>query len=244
MVVTEQDEVKAIHLARHLQCSIFFVVGGDYTAFLSAVKETDDDIRLFIGLEIVHPFTGSRNHIYKGETAPQTLCQPVGDGWSYHSQHGNLHSAAVKYSIRLEIGLAGIGIDDIGCNNRAFHFLYPFVIHLMTRLDIVVAYGLCVVLEVVHHRGGYILSCSVDVVGIVRDRLPLQYVAIVEQYHIVAMLLAQLLDITADTCHRPSHRPAVDVIVGEEAAVNITGLNNFDGDRLGFGHVCQSERKQ
>ena len=114
----------------------------------------------------------------------------------------------------------------------------------MTRLDIVVAYGLCVVLEVVHHRGGYILSCSVDVVGIVRDRLPLQYVAIVEQYHIVAMLLAQLLDITADTRHRPSHRPAVDVIVGEEAAVNITGLNNFDGDRLGFGHVCQSERKQ
>ena len=95
----------------------------------------------------------------------------------------------------------------------------------MPRLDIVVAEGLSVVAEVVYDLGGHVGAVGLHVVVVVAGGLSLQYVAVVQQDEVLAVLCALLLDVGTDACHRTLHGAALDEVVGEEDSVHVGGLN-------------------
>ena len=97
----------------------------------------------------------------------------------------------------------------------------------MTSLHIMVAYGGSIILHIVDYLGSYILVLGVDVVVEIAYRLTLQNVAIIEQQHILAMLLSQVVDICANPCKASCLWLATDEVVREEASVHIRSFYNL-----------------
>ena len=199
------------------------------------MEKTDDHIGMLVGLYIAYPFLGSGYHILEAQSTPKILREPVGDGGREHTEDGDSHSSALDDGVGLQIGIARLGVDDVGSEQRKVECLMPGIIDGMARLHVVVADGLGVILQIFAHLCGDVGLCSVDKVGIVGQRLSLQDVAIVEQHHVAAGL-AQGIYISAHPCHRPILWLKGRVVVGEEATMHIAGLYNVDFHCLGFCH--------
>ena len=106
----------------------------------------------------------------------------------------------------------------------------------MSCLDIVIAYGLGVIAQPVDNLGSGIGQRGLDEVGVVACRLALKNVAILQQYEIVAILLAQLLDIRAYPGQGTLHGSVLDVVVREETSVDVAGLDDSQIYNFLFGH--------
>ena len=119
MVMSEEYHVEAWHLLCYPQGGILLIFGSDNTAILTAVEDTNDNVRLLLLLDDLHPFTGTGHHILKLHSAPEILCQPVRNSWGQHTENGYLHTLTVQDDIRLHIRLTGLGINDVGTQHRA-----------------------------------------------------------------------------------------------------------------------------
>ena len=112
----------------------------------------------------------------------------------------------------------------------------------MSRLYVVVAKVLGVVLQVVDNLCGNIRRVSLNIVGIVARGLSLQDVAVVQQDDVVAVALALTLEVGADSCHRTRHRTAFSKVVWEEGTMDVRCFYQSQGDGLGWlGHHGHAE---
>ena len=118
MVMSEEHHVETWNLLCYPQRGILLIFGSDNTAILTAVEDTDDNVRFLLLLDELHPFTGTGHHILKLHTAPEILCQPVRNSWSQHTEHSYLHPLTVQDDIRLHIRLTCLGINDVGTQHR------------------------------------------------------------------------------------------------------------------------------
>ena len=65
VVVPEKHDVKTRHLRSHLKRGIFAVVFGDDTSIVTGMKETNDEMGLFLLLDVTNPFAGATGHFLK-----------------------------------------------------------------------------------------------------------------------------------------------------------------------------------
>ena len=240
VVVSEEDGVKAVHLLCYELRGILLeaVVHRD-AAIEAAMEEADDEVGLLHLLDILHPAACADNHILKLQPLPQALVQPGADGGSDHAEDGDLDGGrlmvdgggwkeiSLNDGIGPYVGQAGLAVDDIGSNDRTLHLAHPLVVDLMARLHIVIAYGFHVVSHIVDDLCGQVLLIAHDVVRPVGAGLSLKDVAVVEEQQAVAILLPLLLDIGVGPCRRAVQRTSVDKVIGEEVAVNVAGLDDF-----------------
>ena len=238
VVVTEEHHVEARHLTRHGQRRILLVVGRRNAAVLARVEQSDDDVGLLLLLHHAHPLARRAHHLLEAKPAPQVLAQPVGDGGREQADDCDARAATLQDGVGLEVGLVGLGVDDVGAQDGAVGGAHPFVVDPMARLHVVVANGLRVIAEVVDDLCRDVGAGRVHIVGIIVYGLALEDVAIVEQDDVLAMLAAQLVDVCGHTSQRPSLGLAVDEVVGEEATVHVAGLNELQVD--GFLFRCHS----
>ena len=189
VIVSEEHQVEAWHFLCHTLRCILLILSGFDTAILAAMEETDDHVWVFVVLDVFHPFLGTRHHVLEAQSAPKVLCQPVGDGWGQHAEHCHLHALTLQDDVRFHVRLAGLRFDDVGTEHRTVEFLDPFVVNGMSRFNIVITKGLCVILQVVDHICRHVAFVGGDVVVIVASWLTLQDVAVLQQDQVV--LVAQ-----------------------------------------------------
>ena len=184
-------------------------------------------------LDISHPLARALHHVVEAQSLPQLFTQPARNGIGKHADDSYAHPASLDDGIRLEIGLLCACVDDICAQHGAACLANPFVIHAMSRLDVVVAYGLGIIAHIVDHLGGHIGYFGLHIVAIVAGGLSLQDVSRIEQNQTVSILLSQLLDVCAHACQRAGLRLAVDEVVGKETTVYVSGLD--DSEFYGHG---------
>ena len=114
VVVTEEHHVETWHFFCYTQGGILLVFRGDNATILTAVENANHHVGLLRFLDVLHPLSGAGYHVFKLKSAPEILCQPVRNSWCQHAEHGNLHTLSVQDDIRLHVGLAGLGVDDVG----------------------------------------------------------------------------------------------------------------------------------
>ena len=85
MIVTKEDDVETGYRLGHLSGDVFLVVGGDDTAFPATMEESYDDVGFLLLLQHLEPLAGTLDHLFKVQTSPQTLVEPVGNGWCQHT---------------------------------------------------------------------------------------------------------------------------------------------------------------
>ena len=224
MVVTEENQVEARHFFCNLDRGVFIIFGSLNASVFSAVEEADDNIRFFILLKIFHPFAGVYYHIFKFQSAPEILREPVWNGRSEHSQDCHLHALAVQDEIRLNVWLACRSADDVGTKNWAIEFFYPFVVNWMTRFNIMIAKHLRIILHVVDHIGSHVSSLCVYIIIIIAGRLSLQNIAILQEDEVILVVFSQIVDVGRNARQGSCFRLTVDEIVREERAVHIACL--------------------
>ena len=152
MVMSEEDDVEARHLACHpFRCILLDAVVSRDASFTSAVEESQNEVGMFHLFNIFHPLACRLDHLLKCQSFPQTLVQPQGDGGCEQAQYGNLHAVTHDDGVGEHVGTSCLGVNDIGTQHRTLHILNPFVIDGMSCFHIVVAEGLCVVVHVVDY---------------------------------------------------------------------------------------------
>ena len=160
------------------------------------------------------------------QAAPDVLREPVGNGWCDHSENGNLHSLSVQDGVGGHVGLARCRIDDVGPQHRAIHLVDPLVVAGVSRLNVMIAESLGIVLHIVDDIGSHIGRGGIDVVEVVARGLSLQDVAIVDKDDVVAKFLAQTVYVSTNASQRSALGLASDEVVREERTVHITGFND------------------
>ena len=243
MVVSEEDDVEAGHLSGHRSRRVLLIVLSDDASVLARVEQAEDQVGALLLLDILHPFLGAAYHLLKLHALPYRLVQPVGDSGRQHADHADLHPVLIVHGVGLypridvlRIGLAVLGalLHDVRTEQRTAYLSDPLVIHLVARLDIVVAHGLCVVAHIVDHAGREVLVVGHHVVRPVHAGLSLHDVAVVDQQQVVAILCAFLLNIGIGAHERSFQRRLLHEVIGEEMAVNVAGLNHFQLNGLGL----------
>ena len=224
MVVTEENQVEARHFFCHLDRGVFIILCSLNASVFSAMEEADDDIRFLIFLKIFHPFAGVCYHILKFQSAPEILREPVWNGRSEHSQDSHLHAFAVQDKVRLDIRLTCRSADDVGTQDWAVEFFYPFVVNRMTRLNIMISKYLRIILHVVYHIGSHVSCLCIYIIIIIAGRLTLQNVAIFQEDEIILVVFTQIVDVGRNARQGSCFRLTVDEIVREERAVHIACL--------------------
>ena len=232
VVVSIENQVETRNLLSHHLRSILAVCIRDDTAVPAAVEQTDDDIRLFILLHILHPIFGRGYHLVESQSAPQRFAQPVGNCRRHHTDDHHLYAVAIENGEWCHVGRSCGLVNDVGSQHGTVYVANPFVVNIMPRFHIVIAEGLCIVLHVVDDFGSDVLAVGLDIIGIVAHGLSLQDVAVVEQDDILAVFLAQVVYIGRYTCQRTFQFCSLYKIVWEKTAVNITCLD--DSERYGF----------
>ena len=230
VVVTEEDDVQSFHLLGDFLGGVLVVAVGDDASVPATVEEPDDDVGLLLFTQDFHPFAGARNHLFETHARPQVLVQPVGNGGCQHAEDGDAHALALQHQVGLDVGLAAFQVDDVRTEDGAVQFLDPLVVHLVADLDVVVAEGLGVVLQVVHHLGSDVGLVGGHEVGVVAGGLALQDVAVLKENQPVAHLLALALDVTAHAGHRARHGTALGEVVGKECSVDVGRLHDAQRD--------------
>ena len=94
----------------------------------------------------------------------------------------------------------------------------------MTGLNVMVTEELSIILQIVYHLSTDVRLVGLDEVGVITRWLTLQDVAVVEQDEVLAILIAQLVDIGAHARHRTLHRTALYEVVREEGSMDIARL--------------------
>ena len=252
MVVAEEDDVEAGHLAGYRGRGVLLLAVGDDAAVVPAVEKSEDKVGLLVLLDVFHPFLGTRHHFLKLHALPDALVEPVGNGGREHADDHNLHPFDIVDGVGLYVAVSpewpgttrGTRYHNVGSKQRAAHLAYPFVIHFVAWLNVVVAHGLGVVFHVVDDACGQVLVLGHDIVGPVDTGLPLQYVTVVDEQQVVAVLLALLLDIRVHTYQCSFDWLLLHEVVGEEVSVNVAGLNDFQLDGLGRGCSGQAGCQQ
>ena len=236
MVVSEEDDVEARHLLGHSLRSVLLVFISLDTALQSGMEQSENQVGLLHILDILHPFLGAAGHLFKLHAFPYRLVQPVGNGGCQHTDDTDLHTVDVMRGVGLQSGIDALRIGlailvfflhDVRTQQRTAYLANPLVVHLMSGLDVVVAHRLCIVFHVVDH-----LCCQVHVLGhhVVRPvhtGLSLQYIAVVYQQQVVAVLLALLGDIGVGTGQCSVDGLVVHEVPRKEMSVHITCLNHF-----------------
>ena len=245
VVVAEEDGIKALHLLCHSLGGVFLhiVLHRDAT-IKAAVEEADDDVRTLHLLDVLHPSARAAHHLLKLQALPQALVEPAGDGWRQHAKDGYLHALALDHGIGTDIRQPSRCVDDVRTQHRAVHLAYPFVVDLMARLHIVIAHCLSIIAQVVHHAGSQVLFLRHDIVRPVHAGLSLQDVAIVDEQHTVAILLALALHIGAHPGEGAFQGLALDEVVREETSMNITGLDDLQADVFCLAHSWRCAQAQ
>ena len=130
------------------------------------------------------------------------------------------------------MGLARSCFDDVGTQYREVAVVGPTVEHRTAHLHIVVAHVASIVAHEAQHFACQVARLLVDVVIVVGRGLSLQDIAVVEQQHVVAILLAKALDIGMHTRQAAFHISTVDKVVGIETSMHIAGFNYSQFHRL------------
>ena len=224
MVMAEENEVEARHFFCHLDRGVFIIFGSLDASVFSAMEKADDNIRFLILLKIFHPFAGVCYHVLKFQSAPEILREPVRNGRSNHSQNCHLHAFAVQDEIRLNVWFACRSADDVGTQDWAVEFFYPFVVNRMTRFNIMIPKHLRIKLHVVYHIGSHVPSLSIYIIIIIAGRLTLQNIAILQENEIILVIFSQIVYIGRYTRQGSCFWLTVDEIVREERAVHIACL--------------------
>ena len=73
MVVPHQDNIESRHVARHFHRSVFAILASHQLGILAGMEHTDNQIRLFLLTDNLHPFAGSLLHIVETQPFPQIL---------------------------------------------------------------------------------------------------------------------------------------------------------------------------
>ena len=189
-------------------------------------------IGFFLLFQDGHIFAGCLFHIVEAQAFPQVLGEPGWDAWGNHAQYSYLDAIALKNLIGLEMGLARSCFDDVGTQYREVAVVGPTVEHRTAHLHIVVAHVASIVAHEAQHFACQVARLLVDVVIVVGRGLSLQDIAVVEQQHVVAILLAKALDISMHSCQAAFHISTVDKVVGIEASMHIAGFNYSQFHRL------------
>ena len=202
--MTKEDDVESGHLTGNGSCGVLLVSVGNDATILARVEQTENQVRALHLLEVFHPFLGTTGHLLKFHTFPHIVCQPVGNGRCEHADDSNLHAVDVMDGVGLKacvdiIGMGrtvGTGFHNIRTKQRTAHLTNPFVVNFMSRLDVVVAYGLSIVLHVVDDRGGKVLVLRHHIVRPVDAGLSLQNIAVVDQQEVITIRGAFLFNIS------------------------------------------------
>ena len=224
MVVAEENQVEARHFFCHLDRGVFIIFGSLDTSVFSAMEKADDDIRFLILLKKFHPFAGVCYHVLKFQSAPEILREPVWNGRSNHSQNSHLHALAIQDKIRLNVWLACRSADDVGTQDWAVEFFYPFVVNRMTRFNIMISKYLRIILQVVYHIGSHVSCLSIYIIIIIAGRLALQNIAILQEDEVILVIFSQIVYVGRNARQGSCFWLTVDEIVREERAVHIACL--------------------
>ena len=186
------------------------------------MEQSDDQVRLLVPAEVINPLAGTSHHFLKVQAAPQRLVEPVGNGRCQHAENGNTDALPLHDGVGGHVGLSCMRVDDVGTKHGTLHLADPLVIDVVPGFHVVVAEGLCVVLQVVDDLCRDVRHVRLHIIIIVADGLSLQDVAVVQQHHgILAVLTAQLLDKRADACHRTGLVTIVEEVEGHERAMHV-----------------------
>ena len=139
VVVAKHDDVEAWNLLSNDTTCIFFIVFRFDAAFTSAVEKSNNNIGVFFLLNDFHPFLCRFHHVVKAQSLPNILCQPVGNSWGEHAQHGNLDAITLDDCIRMRVRLSGLYVNNVARKHGAFHLFYPLVINSMAGFDVMIA---------------------------------------------------------------------------------------------------------
>jgi hypothetical protein len=236
VVVAKEHEVEARYFAGYLQRGVFRIVGRGDAPLAARMEKSDKEVDFFFLAQRLRPLACGGEHVVESQSAPQPLRQPIGYGGCYQSEDADFHAVALDNGIRFEIGFPGGKVDDVGPQRGAVQLGNPFVIDLVPGLHVVVADALRVVSQIVYHLGPDVVTERVEIVGVVRNRLSLQDVTVLEQDEVLAVCGSLSFEIAAHACHRSGHWFPVDEIVWEKCPVHIRCLYDFQGYRLVFGH--------
>ena len=73
MVMAHQDNIESRHIACHFHRSVFAILASHQLGILAGMEHTDNQIRLFLLTDNLHPFAGSLLHIVETQPFPQIL---------------------------------------------------------------------------------------------------------------------------------------------------------------------------
>ena len=228
VVVTKEDDVDALDLPGNGQSFVFAIRRSDNAALKSTVKQSHDEVGVLVVVDEFYPILAALNDVVDAQAAVDARSKPVGDGRRQHAQHSNFHAFLVQYRVGFHIGGARCSVHNVGTQHGAFHLAHPLVVHGVSWLNVVVAHRLGIIAQVIHDLRRNILLGGVHIVVVVADGLPLQNIAIVEQYKAVAQCGAQRVDIGAKSGYRACPWLAGDEVIWEKTPVHVTCLEQSD----------------
>ena len=154
------------------------------------MEKTEEQIRLFVFLNILHPFLGAADHLFELDTFPYGPVKPVWDGGSDHAEDNNLRTSNIMNGVGVQTGINvfGIGLtvrmfffDDIGAQQWTTYLTNPFVVDLMAWLNVVVSHRFSVILHVVDDLCCQVLILWHHVIRPIDTGLTLQNISVVDE---------------------------------------------------------------
>lgn len=112
--------------------------------------------------------------------------------------------------------LACLHINNVGSKQRTASFGYPFIIDPLACFNVVIAYCLRIVAKIVYYLGCDISRQRINKIIVVVQGLSLQYVAVVEKNHIVAVLLSQMPTYEATRAIEPRVWCPLSILTGKK----------------------------
>ena len=241
MVMSEEDDVEAGNVLGHRLSGILLILVSLDAVVQSRVEQADYQVRLLLLLDVFHPFACTGRHFLKLHALPRRSVQPIGYGRCQHADDTYLHAVLHVHRVgaqtvvdALRLGVAALRalLHDVGPQQRTAHLANPLVVHLVARLYVVVAHRLRVITHVVDHPRCQVFVLRHHEVRPIDARLTLQYVAVVNQQQVVAILLTFLTDVAVGPHQRTLQRFTLRKVPRKEVPVHVTGFNHLQPDHL------------
>ena len=230
VVVAEEYHVEAVDKFCNALGVVFAVIWRDDSAVPTAVEKSHHKVGFLLFANHLDPLAGTLYHVLETQSGPKLRLKPVGNSRGKQSYDCHSQPPALYNSVWMKTRLACLHINNVGSKQRTASFGYPFIIDPLACFNVVIAYCLRIVTKIVYYLGCDISRQRINKIIVVVQGLSLQYVAVVEKNHIVAVFLAQIAHIRSHPSHRATRLVPAEHIDGEEVSVDIACFDQMQCD--------------
>ena len=194
MIMSHQYHIESRNILCHIQRRILIIFTGHLKRILSGMEQPDYHIRILLCTDYLHPFASRLLHIVKTKPSPQIFRKPGRNGRCNHPQNDGLHPVPFQHFIRRKMRFPRRRINDIGSQYRKVTGSNPTVEYSTSSFHIMIPHIARIIFHIIHHLGTKMRRHGIYIIIVISGRLSLQNIPIIQQYQIIFILPAFLLN--------------------------------------------------